>query len=161
MQKLTALHQHLQSQNQFDENLLDSWAEKAVLVPGGRNITVGQNDMQGRELGLVQYDAIFAIENFSGSAFVLIAQVFAWLAEHDNNREQYSLGEPELDVAPIDAGRCDVEIRITFLEPLQLVRDDAAGNIVVDGIKWRVDEPIVYTAEASNVLPKNSQGGDV
>lgn len=158
MDKLKSLHQFLASKNQFDENQLDSWAEKATLIPSGRRVTVGLDDMQGVEIGHVEYTGVFVIENYAGPAFSIFAQVFSWQIENDDNRERFSLGEAEFDVDPLDNGRVDIEIRMPFVEPLCLVPDDD-GAVQLDGRQWRVESPVIYEAESAEVLPAPGSGG--
>ncbi len=160
MEKLTALHQHLIAQNLFDENMMDSWAEKVSPIPGGHTLTVGLADMQGMQLCVLQYDAIFVIENYKGSANLMIAQVLSWLIENDDTREQYSIGDAEFDVAPLGSACFDIEIRVPFRETLNLVRDEENGTIMIDGNRWRVEEPQIYFAESATVRPRDSNGGE-
>lgn len=160
MEKLKALHTHLASRNIFDENQLESWAEKVKVFPSGKARTVGLADMVGMQLGYIEYDAIFVIENYAGSAETIIAIVIAWLMENDNSRENDSLSDPVFDVDPHDDGIVDIEIHVPFSGDLNLVMD-AAGAITIDGEQWSVATSTIYEAETANLVPVDSSGDPI
>ena len=78
----------------------------------------------------------------------------------DDNREHFGLAEPEFDISPLDDGHVDIDIRMNFRESLNLVRDDE-GLIQMNEQRWRVEEPTVFFAEEANLIPVNSQGGEL
>lgn len=108
-----------------------------------------------RELGRTKYSGEFWIEHFKGDADLLLARIIAWLYEHDSERAKLNLPDPELDVQAVDRNCVNVEISISFEEPL-IVRRDPEGLIDWQGEKWSVcDLDIDVATELDNMDGKS------
>ena len=131
LQKMKALHAHLDAAKLVGSNRLDSWMEDGKLVPS----------QQRRGGGLMicqfQYDAIFVLEAFHREPELLMAIVCAWLIEHDAERDDQQLSPPSIDVDMVDEKSADVEINITFREDIELA-EDPAGAITLRGKTYSI-----------------------
>lgn len=134
---------------------LDSWMENGTISLQPRDMGTGVN------VGQLQYDAVFLVENLPFREFnpaIVLAVVAAWLQDNDDIREQLSLPDPQFEVTPLDDNTADVSVSVTFSEPMQLVEDDA-GPVPYDGRRWRVEGYIINTAEDGHVYAGSLPGG--
>lgn len=107
----------------------------------------------GLQLARLDYQAVFLIEDLPfkelDPAWVL-ATVAAWLQDHDSEREQFELPDPEYDVEPIDERTADLTISVQFSEPLHLL-PNATGPISYDGQRYSVAPYEVWVAETGKL----------
>lgn len=107
----------------------------------------------GVQLARLDYQAVFLIEDLPFKELdpaLVLATVAAWLQDHDTEREQFELPDPEYDVEPIDERTADLTISVQFSEPLYL-QPDATGPITYDGQRYRVALYEVWVAETGQL----------
>ncbi|SHJ71998.1 phage tail protein (plasmid) [Halodesulfovibrio aestuarii] len=151
MRKLQQLTAYLEEHAGLDREQVQSFADRGELYPTGSDLG------HGVELGRFKYDALIQIENYSGDADVLLLLILAWISEHDTNRDEDGLADPETDISLNDQDTADIDIAVEFEEGLQIVPDEN-GPIPFDGRQWRVsDVPIDVAEELENLEPQ----GDV
>lgn len=140
---------------------LDSWMENGTISLQPRDMGTGVN------VGQLQYDAVFSIEALPFRAYdpaIVLAVVAAWLQDNDDIREQLELGDPQYVVTPNDDDTADLEITVTFSEPLRLVPDDN-GPVNYGGKRWSVQQYDIFVAESGTITagslpPGPLNGGD-
>jgi len=144
-EKLRGLTQYLLDHNVSAPKKFDSWMEQGRLMVGGEDLG------NGYRLGFYRYQAIFTIEDYSKGADLLMALVLIWLMENEPDRPD-ELGEPEIVVDEVN-DRCekaDIEISITFEEPIEVVRD-TKGDLTYRGSNYRVDTVLINQADEVSV----------
>jgi hypothetical protein len=130
MNKITALHQFLLALDLFAAEQLDSFVDDMSVQPGGFTVAEGQI-----LLAQTDYTAAFFIERFPHAAVsinVLIAQISAWLIEHDYSRADYIVN---MNVEVLDAETADLEFRIGFREEITAT-EDVNGAIEIGGVRY-------------------------
>lgn len=131
----------------------DAWMQQ------GRIELHPSNGGTGMQVARLAYQAVYLIEGLPFRELdpqLILAQVAAWLQDHDAHREAYRLGDPEYDVEPIDEKTADLAISVDFNEPLYLLPDDA-GPIHYGGRRYQVAPYEVWVAE-TGVLWVNDSG---
>lgn len=144
-QKLQGLHAALESQKIFTSEQFVSWMEDGELLPRAKNL--GGDQVLICE---IFYSAVFSIENFTSDPALLMAVVSAWLIDNDTDREDRNLAKPSIDVDRIDRDRFDVEIQMSFVEPIQLIKDDA-GPLNLYGQSWAMTTATVTEVTSAAV----------
>lgn len=114
-----------------------------VFLPGADGVPVPRRQL---EIGIWKYEAVINLERYPFDGPTLLALTLAWLAEHDPDRREQDLKDPELTITLNDADTSDVEISIDFEEPLAVV-EDPAGAIVFDGLCWSLAPVVITPAE--------------
>lgn len=118
----------------------------------------------GMLLTYFKYEAVFSIESFPANKInpnVLIAIVTTWLDEFDASRKdsklkgRFDLKEPDIDIDAYDnATNADIEIVISFVEPITLIQaPDGEGDLTYRGKDYNLQPYVVYTAEDFEVKP--------
>ena len=123
-------------------SLLESWMDGAEL----QNTPKDQG--LGITLGMMEYDAELSLERFPFCDFdpaILLAAVMAWLQTHDCFREDYGLSDPVFKVEPISDRLANIEIDLSFIEPISVVPDES-GLIQYQGEKYTIAKYEVWTA---------------
>ena len=136
--KLRALHTYIEQRELDMPERFDSWMEDGKLITANRSLGLDQV-----VIARLHYDAILVFESYSGNPARLMATITTWLIDHDPEREQDRLSEPEIDVDMIDDRRADVEIKIRFCEDITIVKDEQ-GDIDFNGEQWRLDQPAFF-----------------
>ncbi len=141
MNKLTRLHQYLT--HHF--TLLGITAHQVQVHPDGGELQPGsgQVDIQrGHHVAGWLNDNRIRIEGLpADSAGYLLTLLQVWLDENDDNRDQYGLDGPEIEVTP-ETGNSHVvtvEIELAFMDELYLV-PQAAGPIEISGQRFGFGE---------------------
>ncbi|MBI9109902.1 phage tail protein [Maridesulfovibrio ferrireducens] len=140
MKQLQNLSKFLLEVLEVKREQLECFADRGDLILTGKDLG------NCVELGRLKYDAVFWIEKFHGDANLLLAHVMAWLSENDLERHDLNLPDPEVDISLNNRNTANVEIAISFEEPLLIVLDEE-GPIFWNGKKWSVSELKVDVAE--------------
>ena len=148
LEKMKALAGFLLQQNLFAAENLDYWMEN------GSSEYASKRQGKGLVMCRFRYDAVFSIERYAGDADLLLVLISVWLLEQDHNRSELELGAPKVDVTPLDDFTVDLEIAITFDEPITVVPDDT-GPVLFRGIRYSVAPALI--SDASKVGVGDSQ----
>ena len=142
MQKLQALTEYLLSQNLFDAEQLDSWADDGTLKNAFKETE------QGLLIGYFEYQGVISIERYQKPATHMMAAVLAWLQVNDDERDE--LNPPSLEIEPDDDCRFDIDISVQFKEPV-LLTPQADGPIDLFGKRYGFGEHDLWIAERVQV----------
>lgn len=145
MVKLQQLTAYLVQQNLVAAEQFDSWVENPQIVPCG--------NVHGNGIVLYRqtYDAVISIERYphqTHPAELLFGLVCAWLMTHDADRDE--IAAPNTDVDVLDDSTADIEISISFEEDITAV-EDPAGQIELDGVRYRLADADIDYAETGEV----------
>jgi len=114
------------------------------------------------ELCTLHYQCTILIERYTGDARLITAWLASWLDDHDPDRDQQQMPDPEIDIEALDASgtQWDVDISIEFTEPVMVV-EGSNGNIHWQGQRWNlIDEPLVDVARnVDEVEPEDRSYG--
>ena len=122
---------------------LDSWMENGTIQ------LCPKDQGQGVDVGRLQYDAVIYIERLpfrETDPATVLAIVAGWLQDHDDEREGLELPDPTYAVTPDDDNTADLEITVTFSEPLRLL-PDVNGPVRYDGQRYTVAPYEIWVAE--------------
>lgn len=146
LQKLKALHKHLERLNLVDCNQIDSYVENAKIQSSGKN--------NGEDITVcyVEYDAVYSIEKLTQHPALLIASFSAWLQSHDDNRNRFKLDDPNFDVDLNHDGSSDIEFSVPFIEEVRAVLDPG-GALEYSGDRYRIDSVEPCVAESIEIIP--------
>lgn len=123
---------------------LDSWMEDGTIRLESRNM-----GPTGVDVAWLTYQAVYTVEQLPFREInpaIVLASVAAWVQENDQFREQFGLGDPEYAVTPNDEKTADLEIQLTFTEPLRLV-EHQNGPINWMGKRWNVAPYEIWVAD--------------
>ena len=147
MEKLIALRNFLLSIDGVEDNKLDTWAENFELKLKGKH--------KGNGLALLEmyYTAIADIEDWPHSkrpVEILFAQMVAWIAENDCDRD--NLDNRHITVVPDihDSGTADLEFSVSFIETIEVI-EDPEGEIQAFGKRWSIQKVPIDTAESFSI----------
>lgn len=150
---LQGLNQHLSDTT--PERLhkhVECWMEGVELI------LQPKNQGQGCDIGYMRYTAVFSFEQFpfkKVNPATVMVNVLAWLDDHDEYREQFTLEAPSFDVEPESDDTVIMTLDVEFIEPLMVV-EDPNGGIVWRGKRW-VNAPYdVWEAEHISVINANN-----
>jgi hypothetical protein len=105
----------------------------------------------GVHLANFNYTGILLIDGLKAEKLpLLIVLVKSWLDANDPLRHKMRLGNPELDAVSVDemGRRKNVQMSCDFVDQLKLVEaDEATGDVYIDDIWYKIDEPVINTAE--------------
>ncbi|MFC6633540.1 phage tail protein [Microbulbifer taiwanensis] len=154
LEKLAGIRAHLESANLVASEQFASWMENGTLETASKNLG------NGIRVCRQAYDAVIQIERYGADPALLFALVTTWLMEHDKERLDLQLPEPNIDVDVIDDQLADVEITIRFSESVDLVEEDS-GPISYLGKRWAVapvpvDEPNQVAVGDNKELPTDA-----
>ncbi|MCX2834463.1 phage tail protein [Microbulbifer thermotolerans] len=154
LEKLKGITAHLLDANLVAAEQLDSWMENGQLETASKSLG------NGLRVCRQSYDAVIQIERYAGDPALLFALVTTWLMEHDSERVDLELPEPDVDIDVIDERVADVEITIRFTEDVDLV-EDGSGPISYRGKRWAVapvpvDEPDQVAVGDNKALPTDA-----
>jgi len=153
LEKLQALHTFLVEQNLVDENQVASWMEN------GKPEACAKSLGNGIRVCRLSYDALVSIERFSGNEDLLLALICVWLMDVDPEREDDELPPPDIDIDILDNGTADVELRVAFIENIDLV-EDANGLVPFKGKTWSVASVLVDEPNEAAVGDDQAQPTD-
>lgn len=109
----------------------------------------------GVHLANFSYTGILLIDKLKAEKLpLLIALVKSWLDANDPLRHKMRLGLPELDAVSVDEmGRQkNVQMSCDFVDQIKLVEaDEETGDIYIDDAWYKIDEPVINTAETLTV----------
>lgn len=151
MKLLQALSTHLLKASRLKRENFYTFADKGELTATGKDLG------NGIELARIKYDAVINIERYPGDAFEIMALAMGWLSEHDTERGDLELADPEINVELNDRKTADIELVVEFDEPIQLI-PDPQGAITAYGQRWRVDTVPVDVAEDLEDMESSTDG---
>lgn len=128
---------------------VDSWMQPNSIRPQVKNTGTGF------ELGLMTYTSSIHIENVpfkNIDTASLLAQVTAWVIEHDSERDRLSEDEKLIliDSDKVDEDTIDIDIDVMFCELMSVVSDNT-GSIVFDGQPFALNTPQYQVAESITI----------
>lgn len=150
---LQGLNQHLSQTT--DERLhkhIECWMEDVGLTLSPKNQGLGF------DIGQMQYTAVFSFERFpfkKSNPAVVMANVLAWLDDHDEYRERFDLAEPSFDIEPESDDTVIMTVEVELIEPLMLVEDEH-GEVIWRGKRWTNAPYEVWSAEHIDVINANN-----
>ncbi len=142
--KMQALANFLRDQNLFAAEQFDYWMEN------GENNYTSKRQGNGLLICRFRYDAVFSIERYSDDADLFLVLLSIWLIENDDNRDDLELDSPKVDVTVLDDTCVDLEITVTFDEPIEIVPDDE-GPILFRGKRYSVAPALITDANKVGV----------
>ncbi|WP_153446908.1 phage tail protein [Vibrio algicola] len=107
-----------------------------------------KNMGQGLNMMVMNYDADIHFESFPFNKFdpaTLYAIIGAWLMDNDN-RDEYDLADPDVQVAIEDESNAELLITIEFREPIMVV-EDPDGLIELGGKSYKIAPYEIWVAE--------------
>lgn len=140
----------LKALNDYLTKKLGSAISKKMTTEMGRSelqLTT-KNMGQGLNLMVMTYDAEFYWERFPFKKFgvaTLYALLGAWLMDYDN-RDEYDLSDPEVDVTIEDESNAELLITVEFREPIMVV-EDPDGLIELSGKTYKIAPYEIWVAE--------------
>lgn len=105
---------------------------------------------------IIRYDAVLSWERYPYREYdprVLMSLLDAWLAEDDRDLlRQIGItnADPDWDIGVIDDKTAMVVVTIPMAEELVIVQDEN-GVIPFDGKKWRLADPVIWTALTAQI----------
>jgi hypothetical protein len=133
-------------------NNIDAWQENGTLILSGEDRGEG-----GYQVAKWKHTGVIAIENFPHrriAAYSLLAMVAAFLIEHDSDRDNYQLADPEIDIDEISSDNATVIIDVELIDNIELIPDDD-GPVFFNGTRYKVDIAPVNLAENVDVNVKS------
>ena len=139
MKKLKALTTHLINAGLAKASAMDSWIEGGLFKPTAKDVGTGLLILH------FEYKSVISLENFSGNAALLAAQVAVWMHENANTDDG---DDPEVsfDADKNDSGLFDVELETHFSEPIQII-ESANGPLMLNGKRYDIGDAEIWTAE--------------
>jgi len=149
MEKIKAITAFLINLNLVDAGQIESYVDEPSIVPSGKVESEGKDNSV--LLYRQSYTCTINVDKYPHSkhpAELLFAHVATWLLTHDKDRDE--IAEPGIDVDVLDDSTANIEISIEFDEDVFGV-EDPSGPIVLDGINYRLADPVVNYAETGEV----------
>lgn len=147
MRKLAALREMLIAMNVVRAENVECWTEGIELMSSGQIIS------NGIKVAEMRYTVNASIEGWPHEKIpvqLLFAQIVTWLNKFDPDRHFDGLPGITADPEILDDGFADIELNITFIEPINLVLDPN-GLVVIDGNKYSLGDIATDVAEAAEV----------
>ena len=146
MQKLINFSQYMKDACLVKDEHFDSWAENIELAPAEKHT------VDGLLIGHVRYTAVISLEHSQAHAILMMALIMVWLKDHDRDRADEGLPNPQLNVDITDSARniSDIEIELDFKDEIILVKD-AEGLISYLGENYGLGEFDLWTATTTTV----------
>ena len=142
--KLQQITDYLIDLNFVARENIDTWVDLCSVIQESKSMG------HYLELCRLHYQCTILIERYTGDARLITAWLAAWLDDHDPDRDQQQMPDPEIDIEALDASgtQWDVDISVEFTEPVMVIEGDN-GNIQWMGQRWSlIDEPLVDIAES-------------
>lgn len=124
---------------------LDSYIDDGELKLVTRKL-----DNNNLKLAQFDYQAAFEFTAVAKGPDLLLAHLAMWLQEHDSDRNNHGLADPQIGVDINEQGVAEVEISLHFIEDIELVADDA-GELLYKGKKYRLDYTALDVADTAAV----------
>ncbi|MDK2597906.1 phage tail protein [Pseudoalteromonas obscura] len=128
-------------------NDLDGWQS------GGTLMLCGDDLGTGFLLAKWRYGAVIQIERFPHkrlNPYTLLGLLATWVAEHDPQRHDLALDDPELDIEVVSDDHAQVTIELELVDDIELLPDEN-GPLVYQGQRYRVALVPVNTAEEAEL----------
>ena len=124
-------------------NDFDAWQESGTLLPNGEDLGTGCRVAKWK------YTANFVFDKFPHrkiNQYNLFALIAVFLLENGEDREQFGLNDPEIDIDEQSEDSTQVIITIELMDDVEIVPDEN-GLIEFNGVRYRVDTAPIYFAE--------------
>jgi hypothetical protein len=135
---LASLKPHIQANN------IDAWQEQGTLVLSGKD-----NGQGSYQVAKWKHSAVIAIEKFPHrkvDPYNLLAMVSAFLLDSEWPRDEYDLGDPELDIDVVSKDNATILIEVMLIDNIDLIPDDQ-GPIKFNDQNYRVSMASFDVAE--------------
>lgn len=123
---------------------LESWVDLCTVIPASMNMG------HYYELCRLHHRCSLFIERYTGDSRLITAWIAAWLKDHDPDRDNDRLPDPDIEIEALDASgtQWDVDVSVEFIEPVLIQPDEINGTITWNGSKWSlIDQTVIDTAE--------------
>ena len=153
--KLQELTDYLIALDFVPRENMDAWVDVCTVIPASLNMG------KYYELCRLHHRCTLFIERYTGDSRLITAWIAAWLKDHDGDRDNDRLPDPDVDIEALDASgtQWDVDVSIEFIEPVLIQPDEANGTIPWNGSKWSlIDQPVINTAENLDRLDPADEG---
>lgn len=154
LQKLANLAAYIKGKNLVAEEQIDFWMETAKLSPASKRLG------NGLLVCRFQYDGILVVERYTGNADLFLALICCWLQDHDEDRDQDELPEPDADVTTLDDLTVDVAVKITFTEDITVI-EDVNGLIDFGDKKYSLADVEISVADSVGVGDSQERATDL
>jgi len=127
----------------IQRNEIDAWMERGQLT------ITGTDQGQGYEMAQWKYQAVLSIEKFphrKTDPYILFAQVAAWLADNDPERDENDLADPAIDIDVVSKDHAELLIEVELLDKLGLIPDEA-GDVLFNGQNYKLDLVPFFVAD--------------
>ncbi|MCG7499368.1 phage tail protein [Vibrio sp. Of7-15] len=135
------LHQHM-----------ECWMEDVELT------LAPKHQGHGMDIGFMRYNAVFSFERFpfkKQSPAVVMANVMAWLDDHDEYFEKFELAKPSFDIEPESDDTVVMTIEVELMERLSVV-EAPDGEIHWRNKRWTNAPYDVWYAENIAIYSKTN-----
>lgn len=136
----------------------DSLMDEVRFVPAARDLGAGQY-----RLAIMQYTATLTWERFPYRICppqLVMALLLAWY-QNEGAEAMDAINvdweQPDLDVEIIDNETAIVVVTAQMSDPLDL-EEDEAGEIPLDGRRWKLTEATIWTAEQATLFFGSGDG---
>lgn len=139
-------------------HLFDSRMEDGGLLLEPKNM-----GPTGSNVAYLTYRAVYTLEGLpfhECDPAVLLATVAAWLQDNDPERERFELPNPKYSNDRADEYTADLEIQVTFVEPLRLCPDEK-GPVLWGGQYWAVEPYEIWVVDQLHVQVAGSGATEV
>ncbi len=137
MIKHSALVSFLTLLDYFDAGNMDSFVDDLTVIPAGRG-----TDATGQIVVCeMEYTGVYGIADYPHVQIPvqrLLAQISAWLLDHDTDRTTAFDFSVNVETNPSDDRKADLEIRSPFREAVT-ASADAGGELALAGEHYDVD----------------------
>ena len=123
---------------------IDSWVDICTVIP--EVVNMGNY----WEMCRLHHKCTILIERYTGDSRLITAYISAWINDYDNDRDDYQMPNPDIDIEALDASgtQWDVDITIEFMESVLVVQDDE-GDITWKDERWSlIEDPLIDYAES-------------
>lgn len=103
----------------------------------------------GFNIMVQRYDADFLFEGFPFKEYdpaILFANVGAWLMDHDSERDDTDLSDPDIEIVMEDESSAEILINLEFEEAVKVI-EDPNGLVHWNNKRWSIEAYEVYTAK--------------
>lgn len=128
-------------------NDIDAWQENGTLMLNGQDLG------DGIKIARWKSQAVITIENFPSkriNPYNVLAFLSVFLSEFDQEREQFGLNDPEIDIDEISSDNTTIIIEMDVIDDLELI-PDPEGPITYFGEKYLLAPIENFVAENVDV----------
>ncbi len=132
----------------------DNWMDNPKLIPSNKGLGLDQ-----RRIGLLTYEGVISWDRFpylKCDPQNVFALVLIWLGEN-SRQDNFTLDETAVDLELVDDETAILTITLGLADEVCLVLDEK-GPIPMEGQRWRIGSPTIWTAESANVYGATVDG---